>query len=156
MRVLGIRRSAAPHPDVDEMHKPEALHALLPQADFVMLNTALTPATKFLIGRKELGLMKKGSSLANMSRGGLVDPEALDHALRSGHLAGALIDVSYPEPPPADWPYWETPNLMITPHVLSDDIEAYVPRTLDIFFANLRRHFKGEPLTNRVDFERAY
>ena len=45
---------------------------------------------------------------------------------------------------------------MISPHVLSDDIEAYVPRTLDIFFANLRRHFKGEPLTNRVDLERAY
>ena len=156
MRVLGIRRSGEAHPHVDEMHKPEALHALLPQADFVMLNTALTPSTKFLVGREELALMKKGSSLANMSRGGLLDPEALDQALRSGHLAGALIDVSYPEPPPADWPYWETPNLMITPHVLSDDIEAYVPRTLDIFFANLRRHFKGEPLTNRVDLERAY
>jgi phosphoglycerate dehydrogenase-like enzyme len=156
MRVIGIRRSGAAHPSVDEMHKPEALHALLPRADFVMLNTALTPETKFLIGAKELALMKKGSSLANMSRGGLVDPAALDEALRSGHLAGALIDVSYPEPPPPDWPYWETPNLMITPHVLSDDIEAYVPRTLDIFFSNLRRHFKGEPLTNQVDLERAY
>ena len=156
MRVIGIRRSGASHPSVDEMHKPEALHELLPRADFVMLNTALTPDTKFLIGRNELALMKKGSSLANMSRGGLVDPAALDEALRSGHLAGALIDVSYPEPPPPDWPYWETPNLMITPHVLSDDIEAYVPRTLDIFFANLRRHFQGEPLTNRVDLERAY
>ena len=156
MRVLGIRRSGVPHPHVDEMHRPDALHRLLPVADFVMLNTALTPSTKFLIGRTELALMKKGASLANMSRGGLLDPAALDAALRSGHLAGALIDVSYPEPPPDDWPYWETPNLMITPHVLSDDIEAYVPRTLDIFFANLRHHFKGEPLTNRVDFERAY
>jgi len=156
MRVIGIRRSGEAHPSVDEMHKPEALHELLPRADFVMLNTALTPDTKFFIGRRELALMKKGSSLANMSRGGLVDPAALDEALRSGHLAGALIDVSYPEPPPGDWPYWETPNLMITPHVLSDDIEAYVPRTLDIFFANLRRHFKGEPLTNRVDLARAY
>jgi phosphoglycerate dehydrogenase-like enzyme len=156
MRVLGIRRSGDPHPHVDEMHRPDALHRLLPVADFVMLNTALTPSTKFLIGRTELALMKKGASLANMSRGGLLDPAALDAALRSGHLAGALIDVSYPEPPPDDWPYWETPNLMITPHVLSDDIEAYVPRTLDIFFANLRHHFKGEPLTNRVDFERAY
>ncbi len=156
MRVLGIRRSAAPHPHVDEMHPPEALRSLLPRADFVMLNTALTPSTKFLIGRDELALMKKGASLANMSRGGLLDPAALDQALRSGHLAGAMIDVSHPEPPPPDWPYWETPNLMITPHVLSDDIEAYVPRTLDIFFSNLRRHFAGEPLTNRVDLERAY
>ena len=156
MRVLGIRRSAQPHPHVDEMHPPHALHTLLPRAHFVMLNTALTPDTKFLIGKDELALMKQGASLANMSRGGLVDPAALDGALRSGHLAGALIDVSYPEPPPADWPYWETPNLIITPHVLSDDIEAYVPRTLDIFFANLRRHFAGEPLTNQVDLGRRY
>lgn len=156
MQVLGIRRSAAPHPHVDEMHPPEALRTLLPRADFVMLNTALTPSTKFLIGRDELALMKRGASLANMSRGGLLDPAALDEALRSGHLAGALIDVSYPEPPPADWAYWETPNLMITPHVLSDDIEAYIPRTLDIFFSNLRRHFAGEALTNRVDLGRAY
>ena len=156
MRVLGIRRSVQPHPHVDEMHPPRALRSLLPLADFVMLNTALTPETKFLIGRDELALMKQGASLANMSRGGLVDPAALDAALRSGHLAGALIDVTYPEPPPADWPYWDTPNLMITPHVLSDDIEAYVPRTLDIFFANVRRHLAGEPLTNRVDLERAY
>ena len=156
MTVLGIRKSAKPNPHVDEMHPPEALHALLPRADFVILNTALTPSTKFLIGRAELALVKKGASLANMSRGGLLDPAALDEALRSGHLAGAMIDVSHPEPPPPDWPYWETPNLMITPHVLSDDIDAYVPRTLDIFFSNLRRHFAGEPLTNRVDLDRAY
>ena len=91
-----------------------------------------------------------------MSRGGLVDPAALDEALRTGHLSGAVIDVTYPEPPPADWPYWDTPNLIITPHVLSDDIDAYVPRTLDLFFGNLRRYFAGEPLTNRVDLERQY
>jgi phosphoglycerate dehydrogenase-like enzyme len=156
MKVLGIRRSGAKQPGVDEMHAPGALHALLPRADFVMLNTALTPETKFLIGKRELDLMKRGAGLVNMSRGGLVDPAALDEALRSGQLGGAVIDVTYPEPPPADWPYWDTPNLIITPHVLSDDIDAYVPRTLDLFFSNLRRHFAGEPLTNRVDLERAY
>jgi phosphoglycerate dehydrogenase-like enzyme len=156
MQVLGIRRSAAPHPAVDEMHGPDALHRLLPRADFVMLNTALTPETRFLMGEREFGLMKKGSAFVNMSRGGLVDPAALDAALRSGKLSGAMIDVTYPEPPPADWPYWETPNLMITPHVLSDDIEAYIPRTLDLFFSNLRRFWNGEPLTNRVDYARAY
>ena len=156
MTVLGIRRSGAKQPDVDEMHTPQELHSLLPRADFVMLNTALTPETKFLIGKRELDLVKRGAGLVNMSRGGLVDPAALDEALRSGQLGGAVIDVTYPEPPPADWPYWDTPNLIITPHVLSDDIDAYVPRTLDLFFANLRRHFAGEPLTNRVDLARAY
>ena len=79
-----------------------------------------------------------------------------DTTLRDGHLGGAIIDVSYPEPPPTDWPYWDTPNLIITPHVLSDDIDEYVPRTLNIFFENLRRHMKGEPLTNVVDLDRQY
>jgi phosphoglycerate dehydrogenase-like enzyme len=156
MRVLGIRRSGAPQPHVDEMHEPVALHALLPRADFVLLNTALTPETRFLMGGKEFALMRRGSALVNMSRGGLVDPAALDAALRSGQLSGAIIDVTYPEPPPSDWPYWDTPNLIITPHVLSDDIDAYVPRTLDLFFGNLRRYFAGEPLTNVVDLERNY
>lgn len=156
MQVLGIRRSDTPHPAVDEMHKPDALHELLPKADIVMLNTALTPETKFLVGEKELGLMKKGASLINMSRGGLIDPAALDNALRSGHLSGAIIDVTYPEPPGEDWPYWDTPNLIITPHVLSDDIDNYVPRTLDLFFNNVRSFLEGKPLTNVVDLERAY
>jgi phosphoglycerate dehydrogenase-like enzyme len=156
LRVLGIRLSGAPQPSVDEMHKPEALHALLPQADFVILNTALTPQTRFLMGKKEFALMRRGAAFVNMSRGGLVDPAALDQALRSGQLSGAVIDVTLPEPPPEDWPYWDTPNLIITPHVLSDDIEAYVPRTLDLFFSNLRRYFAGEPLTNVVDLERNY
>lgn len=156
MRVLGIRRSARPHPHVEKMQGPEALHALLPEADFVMLNTALTPDTRFLIGAAELALMKRGAGLVNMSRGGLVDPAALAEALRSGQVSGAVIDVTYPEPPPDDWPYWDTPNLIVTPHVLSDDIEAYVPRTLDLFFANLRRYFSGQPLTNVVDLARNY
>jgi phosphoglycerate dehydrogenase-like enzyme len=156
MRVIGTRRSGAPHPDVEQMHKPEALHDLLPQADFVLVNTALTPETRFIISDQEFALMRDGAGFVNMSRGGLVDPAALDRALRSGKLSGAIIDVTYPEPPPADWPYWDTPNLVITPHVLSDDIENYVPRTLDLFFNNLRHHFAGEPLTNMVDLGRNY
>jgi phosphoglycerate dehydrogenase-like enzyme len=156
MTVLGIRRSGKPQPHVDEMHTPEALHALLPRADFVLANTALTPETHFLFGDTEFNLMRKGAGFANMSRGGLVDPAALDKALRSGQLSGAVIDVAYPEPPPEDWPYWETPNLLITPHVLSDDIDNYVPRTLDLFFNNIRSHLQGKPLTNEVDLGRAY
>lgn len=156
MQVLGIRRSGAPHPHVDEMHGPDALHALLPRADFVLLNTALTEETRFLIGADEIERMRTGAGLINMSRGGLVDPAALDTALRAGKLSGAMIDVTYPEPPPADWPYWDTPNLVITPHVLSDDIEHYIPHTLDLFFGNIRRHFNGEPLTNLVDLSRSY
>jgi phosphoglycerate dehydrogenase-like enzyme len=156
MRVIGIRRSGKPQPDVDEMHLPSELHRLLPVADFVLLNTALTPETRFLMGNQEFAAMRRGAAFVNMSRGGLVDPAALDEALRSGRLSGAVIDVTYPEPPPSDWPYWNTPNLIITPHVLSDDIDEYVPRTLDLFFSNVRRYLAGEQLTNVVDVSRNY
>jgi phosphoglycerate dehydrogenase-like enzyme len=156
MKVLGIRKSGSPHPAVDEMHGPAELHALLPRADFVLLNAALTPETRFLFGAEEFALMRRGASFMNMSRGGLVDPVALDAALRSGQLGGAMIDVAYPEPPGNDWLNWNTPNLIVTPHVLSDDIEEYVPRTLDVFFDNVRRFFEGRALTNVVDLVRQY
>jgi phosphoglycerate dehydrogenase-like enzyme len=156
MRVLGIRRSKAAHPAVDEMHGPEALHRLLPLADIVLLNLALTSKTRFVMGKREFELMKRGSGFINMSRGGLVDPVALAAALQSGHLGGAMIDVTSPEPLPPDAALWEAPNLLITPHVLSDDIDQYVPRTLDIFFENVRRHMAGKPLLNLVDLAREY
>ncbi|MBM3357385.1 MAG: D-2-hydroxyacid dehydrogenase [Betaproteobacteria bacterium] len=156
MRVIGIRRSGEPHPSVDEMHRPDALHSLLPRADIVLLNTALTSRTRFLMGEKEFALMKPGAGFINMSRGGLVEPKALEGALRSGHLGGAMVDVTLPEPLPADSTLWDAPNLIITPHVLSDDIEQYIPRTLDIFFDNVRRYLAGQPLRNVVDLEREY
>ena len=156
MHVIGIRRSGGPHPAVDEMFEPDALHDLLPRADIVLMNTALTSKTRFLMGRKEFALMKTGAGFINMSRGGLVDPEALEETLRTGHLGGAMIDVTYPEPLPADSILWDAPNLIITPHVLSDDIEQYIPRTLDIFFDNIRRYLAGQPLRNVVDLEREY
>jgi len=156
MRVIGIRRTPRPHPAVDEMFGPRALHKVLARADIVLLNTALTSHTRFLMGRREFALMKPGAGFINMSRGGLVDPQALEEALRTGHLGGAMIDVSYPEPLPADASLWDAPNLIITPHVLSDDIEHYIPRTLDIFFDNIRRYIAGKPLRNVVDLKREY
>ena len=156
MRVIGIRRTPRPHPAVDEMFGPGALHKVLTRADIVLLNTALTSHTRFLMARREFALMKAGAGFINMSRGGLVDPQALEEALRTGHLGGAMIDVSYPEPLPADSTLWDAPNLIITPHVLSDDIEHYIPRTLDIFFDNVRRYIAGKPLRNVVDLEREY
>ncbi|HZS82934.1 MAG TPA: D-2-hydroxyacid dehydrogenase [Stellaceae bacterium] len=156
MRVIGTRRGSDGHPAVDEMHAPEALHTLLPRADIVLLNLALTSKTRFIIGHREFALMKPGAGFINMSRGGLVDPEALAEALASGRLGSAMVDVALPEPLPAQSPLWDAPNLIITPHVLSDDIDEYVPRTLDIFFENVRRYHRGEALHNLVDLAREY
>jgi phosphoglycerate dehydrogenase-like enzyme len=156
MKVLGIRRSKAPHPAVDAMSGPEDLHQLLAKADIVLLNTSLTSSTRFLIGRAEFAAMKRGAAFINMSRGGLVDPKALEEALRTDQLGCALVDVTYPEPLPRDSSLWDAPNLIITPHVLSDDLNEYIPRTLDIFFENVKRTMRSEELMNVVDIEREY
>jgi phosphoglycerate dehydrogenase-like enzyme len=154
--VIGIRRSGKPHPHVDEMHGSDELHALLPRADIVMVTTALTSKTQHLIGAKEFALMKRRAAFINFSRGTVIDTSALRTALESGHLSDAMIDVTDPEPLPLDAALWDVPNLIITPRVINADPEQFVPRTLDIFFGNVRRHISGEPLTNVVDLKAEY
>jgi phosphoglycerate dehydrogenase-like enzyme len=150
VKTLGVRRHGGPSRWVDEMFGPEGIDEVLRRADFVLVTTPLTPETEHLIDRRRLGLMKPGASLINMGRARIVDYDALADALRDGNLSGAILDVFDPEPLPPDSPLWDTPNLIMTPHVSSDDDEAYIPRTLDLFFDNLRRHFAGKPLRNRV------
>ncbi|HKF71321.1 MAG TPA: D-2-hydroxyacid dehydrogenase [Stellaceae bacterium] len=150
LRVLGIRRSGKKHAHVDEMHRPAALHKLLPRADFVLVAAPLTAETRHMIGARELDLMKPGAGLINYSRADLVDYEALAKRLRAGKLS-AILDVFDPEPLPRSSPLWKLPNLIITPHCSSDDREQYTPRTLDLVFRNMERFIAGKPLLNRVD-----
>jgi phosphoglycerate dehydrogenase-like enzyme len=150
LRVLGVRRTRRRHASVDEMFGPDQLDHVLSRADIVLVTVPLTPETRQLIGKRELDLMKPGAALINMARARVVDYEALAAKLASGELSGALLDVFDPEPLPADSPLWTTPNLVITPHVSSDDADSYVPRTLDLLFENVRRHRAGRPLKNVV------
>ena len=92
----------------------------------------------------------------NIGRGPLIDQEALADALDGGHLGGAVLDVFDPEPVPADDRIWTTRNMIMTPHVSVDDAVSYIPRSLDIFFANLAAFERGEPLLTPVDFSRGY
>jgi phosphoglycerate dehydrogenase-like enzyme len=156
MRVLGVRRSRRPHRHVDETFRPDDLDRVLPRADIVLVAVPLTDKTRQLIGRKELDLMKPDAGLINMARARVVDYEALAEKLGRGELSGALLDVFDPEPLPADSPLWRTPNLILTPHVSSDDADAYVPRTLDLVFDNVGRLLAGRLLKNRVDPARQY
>jgi D-3-phosphoglycerate dehydrogenase len=100
------------------------LHALLPECDILTVHTPLTEETRDLIGASELGLMKKGARIINCARGGIIDEEALAAALRSGHIAGAAIDVYTQEPPPADHPLLKAPNVVTTPHLGASTVEA--------------------------------
>jgi phosphoglycerate dehydrogenase-like enzyme len=77
-------------------------------------------------------------------------------ALASGALGGAVLDVTEPEPPPADSPLWDAPRLIITPHISCDDPSTYIPRTLDLFLDNLVRLAEGRAILNRVIRSRSY
>jgi phosphoglycerate dehydrogenase-like enzyme len=156
MRVIGVRRSGAPHPDVDRMVGEAALDSVLPEADFVVLATPLVPATRNLIDRRRFALMKPGAAFFNIGRAGSVDHDALADGLRSGALSGAIIDVFDPEPLPVTSPLWHVENLILTQHVTSDDLDLYLPKTFDLVFANAARLQRGEPLLNAVDPARGY
>jgi glyoxylate/hydroxypyruvate reductase A len=155
MRVLGIRRTGKPRRNVDEMYKPENLHALLPRADFVLVSAPHTDASHHMIGARELALLKTGAGLVNYSRANLVDYDALRESLEAGALS-AVLDVFDPEPLPASSPLWRTPNLVITPHCSSDDRDQYTPRTLDLVLGNMKRFIEGRPLMNRVSRKYQY
>ena len=156
LRVLGVRRSRRPHRHVDEMHGPEDLDRILPGTDFLLVAVPLTGATRGLIGRRQLDLLPPHAGVINLGRARVVDYAALADKLGRGELGGAILDVFAPEPLPANSSLWSTPNLVITPHVSSDDAEQYIPRTLDLFFDNLARYLAGRRLRNRVQVTREY
>lgn len=155
LHVLGVRRTGTPHPDVDEMYRPETLQALLPRADFVLVTAPHTPSTDYVIGRREFGLMKQGAGFVNYSRAELVDYQALREALEAGRIS-AVVDVFGEEPLPSSSPLWQTPNLIITPHSSSNDPVHHARRSLDLLFDNLGRFLEGGELRNIVDPVRQY
>jgi phosphoglycerate dehydrogenase-like enzyme len=134
---------------------PERLADLLSSSDVIVLSAALTADTRLLVNREALAHVKRGASLINISRGRLVDDEAVVDALRDGRLGGAALDVFTREPLPADSPYWDLPNVIVTPHV-SGAMEDYWTPLVALFAENLRRFEKGEPLLNVVDKEAGY
>lgn len=157
-RVYGIRRTAAPCPDyLAGVGTFAQLEEWLPKADIVALALPNSPQTVGLMNAQRFALMKPGSILLNVGRGSCVDSAALYQALQEGPLAGASIDVTDPEPLPADSPLWQCENLLITPHISGD---YHLQETLDyivsLFLENLERYAKGEPLRNPVDFETGY
>lgn len=150
MRVLGTRRSAAPHRSVDEMHPSTALPNLLAEADVVSLHVRATEETTHLIDREALAAMKPDAMLINTSRGAVIDEAALVETLQSGRLRAAYLDVFESEPLPADSPLWRLDNVFITPHA-SDFVPDWPRRFAALFADNLERWIAGEPLLNVVD-----
>ena len=118
---------------------------VIARSDVITLHAPLTDETRGLVGPEALARVKPGALLVNTSRGGLVDPEALAAALRDGRLAGAALDVTDPEPLPADHPLLDAPNLLVVPHIGSATVEARSAMT-ERAVANLEAGLAGEPL----------
>ncbi len=150
------RRATGPRPEgVEELLTPDALPALLARSDVLVLCAPLTPETRALIGRREVAQMKRGALLINVGRGKLIVDEAVVEGLESGQLGGAALDVFTREPLDPASPYWDLPNVLITPHT-SGAMEDYYTPLVALFSENLRRFEQGQPLLNIVDKTAGY
>lgn len=134
---------------------PEQLREMLPLCDALVIAVPLTPRTNDLIGAAELVLMKRGVRIIIISRGGIVNENALADALRSGRIAGAAVDCFVKEPPPADHVFHQTPNLILTPHI-AGAFEGFWPAMIALFTENLRRFTQGQPLLNTANKQLGY
>jgi D-3-phosphoglycerate dehydrogenase len=129
---------------------PDHLPRLAAEVDILVLCAPLNDQTRCMIDRTIFERMKPGAFFVNIGRGQLVVEPDLVQALRSGHLAGAALDVTFEEPLPVDSPLWELPNVIITPHVGGQSARR-IDDTTNFFCENLRRYLRGEPLLNLVD-----
>lgn len=148
--TLGVSRNPKPDPLLDEWHPLSDLPAVLGSADFIVLGLALTPQTRHLFDAPMLAACKPGAVLVNVARGGIVDQVALAAALVSGHLGGAGLDVTDPEPLPATDPLWDAPNLLISPHFAGGVSPASRRRLAEGAAANLQCLMAGEALRDLV------
>ena len=150
MHVVGVRRQRAREGDpVDELRHPDELPSLLPRADWLALACPLTPETRGLFDAEAFAAMPRGAHVLNIARGPVVDEQALIEALRTGQIGGAYLDVFEEEPLPEESPLWDMPRVIITPHN-SGASRGNDPRSAAIFFDNLGRWVRGEPLRNAV------
>jgi phosphoglycerate dehydrogenase-like enzyme len=140
---------------VRRLYPGKALGSMLRDCDYVVVTVPLTAETRGMLGATQLAAMKPGAFLVDVSRGGVVDLEALVTALEKGQLRGAGLDVFQEEPLPADSPLWAQPNVIISPHVAGLS-PHYLDRAFHLFKENLRRYLAGEELFNRIDLDRGY
>ena len=157
MRVVATRE----HPEkespenVDQIFPNSQIDALLCQSDYVILAAPLTSATRSLMNADRFEKMKADACLINVSRGPLVDQDALAQALREKKIGGAALDVFDQEPLPSDSPLWDLENLLITPHTAAMT-EKLWERHYKLISENLRRYLAHHPLQAMVDKQKGY
>ena len=156
-RVIGLSRSGKAHPAFDAVYPISQLDEILPQTNILVMALPGTPETIHILNRERIALLPKDAFVINVGRGTAIEQEPLMEALNSGKLAGAALDVMYPEPLPKDHPLWDTKNLILTPHISGNMTLGYTcDVNVEMFCADLANYAAGRPLNGLVDRKRGY
>jgi phosphoglycerate dehydrogenase-like enzyme len=156
MRILGTDAKPMAKPIfVDTLREPAWLMEMVPQVDILVSAAPATRETESMFNEKVFRAMKKTAYFINLSRGALVDENALVQALKEGWIAGAGLDPARTEPLPSSHPYWDCPNLVITAHTAGFAPQRQI-RLIGLLADNVRRYTSGLPLVNVVDKQRGY
>jgi phosphoglycerate dehydrogenase-like enzyme len=151
VEVTMVRRNPAPG-----VLTPDEWRGRLGEFDWVIVAVPSTPATEGMIGAAELAAMKPHAAILNFARGAVIDQDALVLALNEGRIGGAFLDVTDPEPLPADHPLWAFDNVHISMHLSGRSQDTLFARAADRFLDNLDRYRRGEPLISQVDLSLGY
>ena len=149
--VIGVNRRGRKVEGCSEIITFDKIDEVLPQADFLYLAVPETPDTKGLISKKRLDNLKPSCGIVNIGRESVMDYEHLKKKLENNEISGAILDVFSEEPIDKNSKFWDTPNLVITPHISSDSKGNYIEMVLEKFFKNLKLFIDNKDLFNKID-----
>ena len=156
VEVIGVNRKGRSVDGCSKVITFDKIDEVLPVADFLYLAVPQTNETIGLIDKKRLDMLKPSCGIVNIGRETVLDYKTLCEKLKNNEIAGAILDVFSQEPIPKESELWDTPNLIITPHVSSDSEGNYVEMVLDIFFENLKLFLENKELNNLIDKKLGY
>ena len=154
--IIGVNKKGKSVEGCSQILTIDKLDTVLPKADILYLALPETPETKNLINKRRLDLLKTTCGIVNIGRQSALDYEVLCDKLEKSEIAGAILDVFNPEPIDKSSRLWNTKNLVITPHVSSDDNGNYVKMTLELFVKNLKLFIEKKELENQIDKKLGY
>ena len=154
--IIGVNKRGRAVEGCPKVITIDKIDSVLPDADFLYIALPETPETKNLISRERLDVLKPTCGIVNVGRQSVMDYDALCKKLKKNEIAGAILDVFTTEPIEKNSKLWDIPNLIITPHVSSDDHGNYVKLTLDIFINNLKLFIDNKELNNRINKKLGY
>ena len=154
--IIGVNKRGKMAEGCSKVISIDKIDTVLPDADFLYLAVPETPETKNLISKERLNILKPTCGIVNIGRQSVMDYDVLCKKLSNNEIAGAILDVFTHEPIEKKSKLWDTPNLVITPHVSSDDHGNYVNLILNIFIKNLKLFIENKELPNKVDKKLGY